>query len=102
MPPTVDYHASLDDTLVISSPTGHSKRHEVCPEANKEVIVDRQCGLAVLRGADVYAPGIMAATQGVFKAYYNNCIVFYFSLFWNWNRPHNRTRPQCSDVYMLS
>ncbi|XP_033639559.1 tRNA (cytosine(72)-C(5))-methyltransferase NSUN6-like [Asterias rubens] len=67
LPPTVDYHASLDDTLVISSPTGHSKRHEVCPEANKEVIVDRQCGLAVLRGADVYAPGIMAATQDIIK-----------------------------------
>ncbi len=50
-----------------NSPTDHSKGHEVCPEANKEVIVDQQCGLAVLRGANVYAPGIMAATQDVIK-----------------------------------
>ena len=27
-----------------------------------EVVVDEACGLAVLRGADVFAPGILAIT----------------------------------------
>lgn len=29
----------------------------------KEVIVDAQCGSAVLRGAHVYAPGIISASK---------------------------------------
>ena len=27
--------------------------------------MDLQCGLAVMRGADVFAPGVMAAPKGV-------------------------------------
>ena len=33
--------------------------------AVKEVIVDLHCGAAILRGADIYAPGIMAAHPGI-------------------------------------
>ena len=29
----------------------------------KKVIVDLQCGLAVMRGADVFAPGVLAAPK---------------------------------------
>jgi len=32
--------------------------------ASVEVVVDEACGLAVLRGADVFAPGILALPPG--------------------------------------
>ena len=34
-------------------------------QLEKKVVVDMQCGLAVLRGADVFVPGVMGAPKGV-------------------------------------
>ncbi|XP_006818815.1 tRNA (cytosine(72)-C(5))-methyltransferase NSUN6-like [Saccoglossus kowalevskii] len=55
--PVVEPHPVLGDTLVILSdgPNVDMQRHD------KEVIVSALCGNAVLRGADVFIPGIMAA-----------------------------------------
>ena len=33
----------------------------------KEIIVDSHCGAAILRGADIFAPGVMAAHPGKFR-----------------------------------
>ncbi|XP_054768066.2 tRNA (cytosine(72)-C(5))-methyltransferase NSUN6-like [Lytechinus pictus] len=57
-PPAVIPHPLLRDVLVI--PSGHRDDPEVKPESI-EVIVDLACGMAVLRGAEIFAPGVMAA-----------------------------------------
>ena len=44
------------------------------PIIKKEVIVDIHCGTAVLRGADVFAPGVMGAHPGEFSQGPLNCI----------------------------
>lgn len=52
--PQVYPHHQLPDLLVIKS----SGLHTVVPES-KEVVVGKRCGCAVLRGAEVFAPGVM-------------------------------------------
>ena len=52
-------HPLLPDLMIVKS---HGKRN-VIPRV-KEVIVGHQCGAAVLRGAEVYAPGVLGATSG--------------------------------------
>jgi len=53
----VTKHNELDDVLVVTSKQvlGRYKIHA------KEVIVDAICGAAILRGADLFAPGVLAA-----------------------------------------
>lgn len=51
----------LRDTLIIPAVTVHERVSPIY----KEVVVDLACGVAVLRGSDVYAPGIMAANPEV-------------------------------------
>eukprot|EP00057_Strongylocentrotus_purpuratus_P011426 XP_011665900.1 PREDICTED: LOW QUALITY PROTEIN: putative methyltransferase NSUN6 [Strongylocentrotus purpuratus] len=58
-PPTVVPHPLLRDVLVI--PSGHQRDDAELKPDSKEVIVDLACGMAVLRGAEVFAPGVMAA-----------------------------------------
>ena len=53
-------HEQLNDVLLI---------HGFGPDTNlvpvvKEIIVDSNCGAAILRGADIFAPGVMAAHPG--------------------------------------
>ncbi|XP_071545005.1 tRNA (cytosine(72)-C(5))-methyltransferase NSUN6 [Panulirus ornatus] len=55
--PLVYPHHTLPDLLVIES----FGIHKVQP-ATKEVVVGRMCGSAVLRGAEVYAPGVLGAS----------------------------------------
>ncbi|XP_065175827.1 tRNA (cytosine(72)-C(5))-methyltransferase NSUN6-like isoform X2 [Sycon ciliatum] len=56
-------HPHLDDALVVASP-----KTSPAPEpATKQVIVGLQCGVAVLRGADVFAPGVLAMDTAVQK-----------------------------------
>ena len=50
----------LKDILLIH---GSGPRDDLVPVV-KEIIVDLHCGAAVLRGADVYAPGVLAAHPG--------------------------------------
>jgi hypothetical protein len=52
-------HPKLPDTVVISS----FNEADLIPQ-EREVIVDAVCGAAVLRGAHVFAPGIMGMPTG--------------------------------------
>ncbi|KAL5007716.1 hypothetical protein ScPMuIL_016522 [Solemya velum] len=54
-------HHSLKDVVVIKN-RGPNLNLE---QSEKEVIVDLACGMAVLRGADVFVQGIMAAHPGM-------------------------------------
>ncbi|XP_064105474.1 tRNA (cytosine(72)-C(5))-methyltransferase NSUN6-like [Macrobrachium nipponense] len=53
-------HPVIPDVIIIES----NGIRNVTPET-KEVIVGRKCGSAVLRGANVFAPGVMGATPGL-------------------------------------
>ena len=55
-------HPSVDDVLLIQG----SGPHVDLTPVEKEVIVDLHCGAAVLRGADIFVPGVMAAHPGEF------------------------------------
>lgn len=52
-------HPSIRDMLIIPSP--QNKTMDSAAIIEKQVIVDAKCGAAVLRGAHVYVPGVMAA-----------------------------------------
>merc|ERR1719234_1760227 len=52
----VTVHESMKDVIVIKGAGGQ----KIIPE-EKVVIVGEMCGLAVLRGADVFSPGILSA-----------------------------------------
>ena len=53
-------HHMLKDILLIH---GCGPKDDLVPVL-KEIIVDSHCGAAILRGADIYAPGVMAAHPG--------------------------------------
>ncbi|VDI01025.1 Hypothetical predicted protein [Mytilus galloprovincialis] len=58
--PDISLHPVLHDTIVIKN------NGPVCREkVKKEVIVDLLCGMAVLRGADVFVQGILGCPSGV-------------------------------------
>ncbi|KAK6165523.1 hypothetical protein SNE40_022438 [Patella caerulea] len=56
-------HPALKDCLVIQN---RGPKSTLIP-VEKEVIVDLMCGMAVLRGADVFAQGIMGAASSMMK-----------------------------------
>ena len=64
--PTVTVHESLSDVIVIrgSGPRSESVRPHDGGRL-PEVIVGRGCGQAVLRGAEVYAPGVVGMPSHV-------------------------------------
>ncbi|XP_071446036.1 tRNA (cytosine(72)-C(5))-methyltransferase NSUN6 [Hetaerina americana] len=62
--PDIFIHPSLPD-LIVLGPVKHSAEHSINSEKN--VIVDSACGAAVLRGAHVYAPGVLGMPAGVKK-----------------------------------
>ena len=53
-------HHLLKDILLIH---GSGPYDDLVP-AVKEIVVDSHCGAAILRGANIYAPGVMAAHPG--------------------------------------
>ena len=53
-------HPTLSNVLLIEGAGPHT---DLVP-VQKEIIVDLHCGAAVLRGADIYAPGVMASHPG--------------------------------------
>ncbi|KAL9971447.1 hypothetical protein ACROYT_G023969 [Oculina patagonica] len=57
----VTEHYRLSDILLIH---GSGPASDLVPVV-KEIIVDLHCGAAILRGADIYAPGVMAAHPGI-------------------------------------
>lgn len=56
--PNVYQHPVLSDCLVIP-PWLEGNSETPQPRHKVEVVVDAACGAAVLRGADVFAPGVM-------------------------------------------
>jgi predicted ribosome-associated RNA-binding protein Tma20 len=56
----VTQHPHIPDILLVSAGEISSKPNE----CKLEVIVGCQCGTAVLRGAHVFAPGVLAAPAG--------------------------------------
>ncbi|KAJ8313490.1 hypothetical protein KUTeg_008051 [Tegillarca granosa] len=59
--PVMYIHPKLSEVIVIES-RGPNYHHE---RSDKEVIVDLACGMAVLRGADIFVQGIMGAPTGM-------------------------------------
>ena len=55
----VSRHPALAELLVVRSP-----RRPPPPPAARWLMVDALCGAAVLRGADVYAPGVLGCPAG--------------------------------------
>lgn len=53
-------HPLLPDVLLIEGTGPHTDLSLY----NKEVLVEMTCGQSVLRGADVYGPGILGAPKG--------------------------------------
>ncbi|KXJ16343.1 putative methyltransferase NSUN6 [Exaiptasia diaphana] len=68
----VNTHSDISDILVIPG-TGPER----CIPVDKEIIVDVHCGTAVLRGADIFAPGIIGAHTGIRK---NDTVSIYVDL----------------------
>lgn len=65
-PISISPHAVLHDVLVLTSspPTSSSCDDLTYNPKLKSIIVDRKCGEAVLRGADIFACGVMCASSG--------------------------------------
>ncbi|XP_061166689.1 tRNA (cytosine(72)-C(5))-methyltransferase NSUN6-like [Saccostrea echinata] len=55
-PPQIFLHPSLEDVLVIEN-----RGPLQIKEMEKEVVIDHRCGMAVLRGADIFVQGIIGA-----------------------------------------
>ena len=61
----VTVHPKLPDTVII----GSLDEADLRPQG-REIIVDATCGAAVLRGAHVFAPGIMGMPTGAIYLYF--------------------------------
>ena len=61
----VTVHPKLPDAVIISSLDETDLRPQ-----GREIIVDATCGAAVLRGAHVFAPGIMGMPKGAIYFYF--------------------------------
>ncbi|XP_005094968.1 tRNA (cytosine(72)-C(5))-methyltransferase NSUN6 [Aplysia californica] len=57
---TLYQHPVIDDCIIIENRGPFS-----LPQVEKEIVVDLSCGMAVLRGANVFAQGIMACPQNL-------------------------------------
>lgn len=65
VPYTISVHSQLPTVFVVRMQQSEEPVRPVGP--SKEVLVDHVCGCAVLRGASVYAPGVVGITKGVSK-----------------------------------
>lgn len=54
----------MDEVIVLQHNESRTLNLE---NINNEVIVDTNCGAAILRGANIYAPGVMAMTSGKYN-----------------------------------
>lgn len=54
-------HPLVPDALVIDN---YGPRDDLQIIEDKIVVVDVHCGIAVMRGADIYAPGVLCAPKG--------------------------------------
>uniref|UniRef100_H2Y4E8 PUA domain-containing protein n=1 Tax=Ciona savignyi TaxID=51511 RepID=H2Y4E8_CIOSA len=57
--PLIFEHSQLKSTLIIPTTVQDP------PDCYKHVVVDYPCGMAVLRGADVFAPGVLSVPTGI-------------------------------------
>ena len=62
-PPSVLPHPALPDVLLVPNV---GPRVGVAPSP-RAVMVGLQCGLAVMRGANVFAPGVLGAPKGLLR-----------------------------------
>lgn len=63
-PSTVPFiHPALPMLLLIPGSGPHELDYSIC--GGKEVVVSRKAGEAILRGAPVYAPGVLACSSGI-------------------------------------
>lgn len=58
--PEIYVHPDIPDCIVV----GPLRKLCQVQEHPVEIIVDQSCGLAVLRGADIFAPGVLAMPLG--------------------------------------
>ena len=76
-------HPLLPDTILIPN-VGPRQGNMSSQGLGKQIVVGLQCGMAVLRGADVFAPGVMGAPKGtgdVYSAYLLIAVLFFFLFF---------------------
>ena len=60
--PSIQHHPLVSDALLIPN-AGPRPDGALC--SGKAVVVGLQCGMSVLRGADVFAPGVLAAPKSM-------------------------------------
>lgn len=60
--PFVEIHPVLRNVIIINH---LYVREENIERFSKEIIVDTECAAAVLRGANIYAPGIVGMMSGI-------------------------------------
>lgn len=71
-------HPCLSNTIVIESEDISKKTF---PKFEKEIIVDTECGCAVLRGAHIFAPGVLGMVSGKI---YISVLKFYIYIQYQW------------------
>ncbi|XP_064211306.1 tRNA (cytosine(72)-C(5))-methyltransferase NSUN6 isoform X3 [Tribolium castaneum] len=57
----VERHPSCADAVIVHHPVSH----QTPQKHNKEIVVDAVCGAAVLRGAHIYAPGVIGMMSNI-------------------------------------
>lgn len=62
--PFIYKHPILPNIIIINN---FEVKEDAILRYNKEIVVDVECGGAVLRGANIYAPGILGMTSGKFN-----------------------------------
>lgn len=58
----IEQHDTLKELILVHHKEAVDLRNT---DAEKEVIVDSECGASVLRGSHIYAPGVMAMMCGI-------------------------------------
>lgn len=56
-------HTLVSDAVLIQN-VGPKPDCLLAEQSGKTVIVGLQCGMAILRGADVFSPGVLAVPKG--------------------------------------
>ncbi|XP_044271977.1 tRNA (cytosine(72)-C(5))-methyltransferase NSUN6 [Tribolium madens] len=57
----VEKHPSCEDAIIVH----HTVSNQILKKYNKEIIIDAVCGAAVLRGAHIYAPGVIGMMTNI-------------------------------------
>ena len=66
-------HPEVGDVVIIYRHSDNKFDEVVIVPHSKEIIVDEICGTAVLRGADVFACGVLGAPPGIWSILFLRC-----------------------------